>query len=286
MRYSIHENGWTVMLEDFDFNTATQDDINQIAKMLSVHTVVVARDQNLTVDKEVEVLNMFKDPEPVFNKDDEYFNHTRVDENGIICRVTAELNEHGKPGLGANPGDFDWHANFQWRKNRKPIIWLRSIKGSEGSRTSYNNNVLSYNDLPENYKSMLKNFRQKVSGGTRHDGSKPSSWSNEEVYYPPVVYTNQAGVTGLYFPFKNVEGWVDPNGLIALTDKGVGKEIKDMLIEHTTQEKYIYHHDWKDGDVVIADQWLGLHKRWFYKSLEKRLLHRAAIGYPDQDYTQ
>jgi len=284
MHYRLHDNGWTVIIEDYDINLATQDDINLIAKLLSKNTCVVIKKQNISLEKELELLNMFKDPEPVFNKNDEYFYHTRVDENGIICRVTAELNEHGKPGLGANPGDFDWHANFQWRKNRKPIIWLYSIKGSEGSRTSYNNNALSYNELNQDIKNTIKDFRQYITGGTRHDGSKPSSWGNEEVYYPPLVYTNQAGITGLYFPFKNVEGWVDPNGLILTVDSGLGKELKDTLVEHTLQDKYIYHHDWNDGDIVIADQWLGLHKRWFYVSLEKRLLHRAAVGYPDQDY--
>ena len=30
MKHHIHENGWTVILDDFDFATATQDDINQI----------------------------------------------------------------------------------------------------------------------------------------------------------------------------------------------------------------------------------------------------------------
>ncbi len=32
VNYELHENGWTVILKDFDFKTATQEDINQIAK--------------------------------------------------------------------------------------------------------------------------------------------------------------------------------------------------------------------------------------------------------------
>ena len=63
MKYHIHENGWTVVLDDFDFSTATQDDINQISKLLATNTLVVAKKQKLTVEDELRVVNMFKDPE-------------------------------------------------------------------------------------------------------------------------------------------------------------------------------------------------------------------------------
>ena len=62
------------------------------------------------------------------------------------------------------------------------------------------------------------------------------------------------------------------------------KEIIDWLSEYTIQEKFCYHHDWEDGDVVITEQWLGIHKRWPFKEIEQRLLHRMAFEFPDQDY--
>ena len=62
------------------------------------------------------------------------------------------------------------------------------------------------------------------------------------------------------------------------------KVIMDPLIEHTTQEKYIYHHDWDDGDLVISEQWLGIHKRWKFEGMPNRLLHRAVFDFPDQNY--
>ena len=279
MNYHLHENGWTVILDDFDFNQATQEDINQIAKLIAYQTCVVVRNQNIDLDKELEILNMFKNLKPVFLPTDEHFKNTAVDKDGIICRVTAELNEHGKPGLGANPGDFDWHANFTWRKDRRPIIWLYGLKGTVGSRTSWNNNVLSYNDLDPEFRDSLKDIKQVILGGTRHDGEAPPSWKEgeEEQYFPPLVYTSMAGITGLYFPFAQNEGFVG-------MDDASAKELRDKLTAHTMQEKYIYHHDWKDGDIVISDQWFGIHKRWYYEALEKRLLHRAAVDYPDQDY--
>ena len=44
-------------------------------------------------------------------------------------------------------------------------------------------------------------------------------------------------------------------------------------------EEFIYHHDWDDGDVVISEQWLSVHKRWYFEDMDKRLLHRIAFNY-------
>jgi hypothetical protein len=58
----------------------------------------------------------------------------------------------------------------------------------------------------------------------------------------------------------------------------------DPLVEYTIQEKFCYHHDWDDGDITIGEQWLGVHKRWLFKGMSTRLLHRAVFDFPDQDY--
>ena len=39
------------------------------------------------------------------------------------------------------------------------------------------------------------------------------------------------------------------------------------------------HHDWEDGDLVISEQWLSIHKRWTFEKMDKRVLHRIAFDY-------
>jgi alpha-ketoglutarate-dependent taurine dioxygenase len=277
MKYKLHDNGWAVILEDFDFNNATVVDIKEITKLLTTNTIVIAKKQNLSVEKELEILNMFASPTPLFNRTDASFEDTKVDKDGIICRVTAELNDNGKPGIGANPNDFDWHANLPWLKDRKSIIWLYGVKGTKNSRTSYTNSILAYNDLTLEFKNKIKDLKQQINGGKRHSGSMLHSSDIKKDWHPSVIISNSAGITGIYFPFLNVIGFDN----LSIEE---GNLIKQELTDHIMQEKYIYHHDWDDGDVVIADQWFGLHKRWFFESLEKRLLHRAAIEYLDLVY--
>ena len=35
----------------------------------------------------------------------------------------------------------------------------------------------------------------------------------------------------------------------------------------------------EDGDIVISDQWLSIHKRHHFEGMDKRLVHRIAFGY-------
>ena len=219
---------------------------------------------------------MFKNPKPLFQPTDSKFKHCAVDAEGIICRVTAARNEHGQTGVGANPGDFDWHNNTPWDPDRSPIIWLYGVSGTVDSTTSWNNNILAYNELDDVTKEELKKLKIIINDPTTHEGDSPASWVNAKHEFD-LVYTNNAGKVGLYFPFYNI------NHFVGMT-QAESQKIIHKLIKHVLQEKYCYHHNWEDGDIVISDQWLGVHKRWKYVSLETRLLHRAAVDYPDQDY--
>jgi taurine dioxygenase len=97
-------------------------------------------------------------------------------------------------------------------------------------------------------------------------------------FQPPLVKTNIVGTKGLFFPYnyiKNIKG---------MTEQETDNLLKPLW-DFVLQEKYCYHHDWTDGDIIISDQWLSVHKRWEFPNIEKRLLHRAVFGFPIGDYT-
>ena len=51
------------------------------------------------------------------------------------------------------------------------------------------------------------------------------------------------------------------------------------LVEHATQEDRVYHHHWRVGDLVMADNRCILHRRAadFAGATEPRILHRTVI---------
>jgi alpha-ketoglutarate-dependent taurine dioxygenase len=91
-------------------------------------------------------------------------------------------------------------------------------------------------------------------------------------YRPNLVHTNALGITGLFF------SWTQTH-FIENMPKDEGRDLIKYLQHHCENEKYIYNHDWEDGDIVISDQWLSIHKRWEFQHMDKRVLHRIACDY-------
>lgn len=282
LKYELHENGWTVMVQDLDLKTATQEDINQIAKLVASNTLVVIRNQNLEIQDEVKIAKMFKDPQ-CFNTEasDNYVGEMTGCEikgsEGLFLRVSGEKDEHGKTGIAGHVSEMIWHCNEPGAEYRKPIVWLYSVKGSKGSRTTYNNNIQSYNELSDEIKHQIENYQLEVFLEAGLDIDNPDNELEISDYYPALVRKNIAGRKGLFLPFLQVAKIKD-------LSNEESKKILEWLGPHTVQEQYVYHHDWEDGDVVIAEQNLGIHKRWRFEQIENRVLHRGAFDFPDQDY--
>lgn len=283
MKYYL--DGWIPVL-DIDLRFATQDDAAAISKLVAEHTAVVIKNQQLSVADEIRFAKLFPHPESLFEPGHFDYIHCVVPEtDGLIYRVGGDLNAAGVPGIGEHVAETGWHHDHPWRSKVKPkLISLHAIKGTAGSTTSFINNVRSYNDLDNATKELLLPLEAVLLRNTSLDSSlfhtEADGWKCPtgdvvEDYSVPVVYTNKLGVTGGFFPYLQIH-----------TFKGMSREdskkILKMLAEHITQEKYCYHHNWEDGDMVICDQWHGLHKRQHCETIGTRLLHRAMYDYKEE----
>jgi alpha-ketoglutarate-dependent taurine dioxygenase len=162
LNYQIHENGWTVIVEGFDLRQATQSQANTIAKLLATNTVVVVRGQTLTPQDEIDFcskIGKVEDWTERIAQFDPLKGFLVKDGDNKVIRVTGELDEHGRPGLFGHVSDLDWHANQTANEWRQPIVWLYGVKGTAGSRTSWLNNIASYNDLDQADKDYYKTIR-------------------------------------------------------------------------------------------------------------------------------
>ena len=159
MDYHLHENGWVVILDNFDFNTATQEDINKIAILLNTHGLILARNQNVNLDSQVRLAKMFKDPKPLFPPGTFDYEHCSIEgTDGLVFRITGEKNEHGIDGIAGNTTLVTWHFDPFFPHLECILLMLNSVRGSSGSRTSFNNNMFSYRDLSDELKSKIENL--------------------------------------------------------------------------------------------------------------------------------
>lgn len=252
---------WVVNL-DVDLKKVTEKEAHDIAKKTLSNMVVVVRNQKLTEQDQLDFCAKIGNYQKSANERTKHMHLT----DGIL-RVTGEKNEHKEEGLFGHTSALDWHANQASNYNRDPLIWLYGVKGTAGSCTSWINNIESYNALPATIKEKIKNA--KITLGYKEGSYSTSKWFKTHHHKDKpfnLVHTNSAGYTGLYFPFLQVFGGLDESTF-------------NFLRDHILQDKFRYDHYWEDGDVVISEQWLSIHKRWEFERMSERVLHRIAFDY-------
>ena len=268
-------NNWAVEIDDFDLRTATAHEAKEIGKYILSNMVVVLRGQDLTPEDEVAFCSKIGKCQfiidPTKPKEGQRTEHLAVGHH--ILRVTGEKNEKGEEGLFGHTSALDWHANQASNYERDPLIWLYGVKGTQGSKTSWINNIESYKALPEDLKEEIKDIQ--ITLGYKSGSYSPSKFfiehhSEDKPFN--LVHKNDAGYTGLYFPFLQIFGM-----------KGVDQERYESLMERLKEvvlrPEFCYDHHWQDGDVVISEQWLSIHKRWAFDKMNERVLHRIAFYY-------
>jgi alpha-ketoglutarate-dependent taurine dioxygenase len=267
MKIELHENGWTIIIRD-DIRTLSEDEVREVIRLTVKNMVVVFPQQTLTLDDEVRFCKIAGN---VQQNNMERAKHIALSDN--VIRVTGKKNADGQEGLFGHKEDLDWHANQPSNPVRNPLIWLYAEQGTVGSRTSWINNIMSYRDLHPLLKEQIKDIEI-------YCGYKNGQYSTSEYFKDHVnlnnpiklVQTNEEGETGLFLPFLQIFGFKD-------CEETKFRTILEKLKAHVLQEKYMYHHNWQDGDIVISEQWLSIHKRWYFENMEERVLHRIAFDH-------
>jgi hypothetical protein len=175
-------------------------------------------------------------------------------------------------------GELDWHSNMNGDMDRARGVALQGAWHSENTHTAFMNTVSAYRDLPDDIK-------QRCEGVVGDFEYAPENWAKgvptpqlmamkgfgivNHKYQMNLLHESFDGGKGLYLHFhNNCKFPTDP-------------ELKNILIEHCLQDKYVYEHKWNPGDIVISDQVLTLHKRveWEPEIIAKRVLHRITFHY-------
>lgn len=259
LEYELHDNGWVVICNQ-DIKTLSDDEIKEVGHLVCSNMVVLFPRQELTTDDEQRICGVIGELQIM----------------GPQLRVGNEakgIGKVGKGGLFGHDYDLDWHANQPSFPERKPLIWLYGEKGTVGSKTSWINNIMAYEAMDEDFKDEIAELE--VLCGYKRGSFSDFEYFKEHVNEDnplPLVRTNEEGKTGLFFPFLQIFGM-----------KNVGpayfEDLMDRLKEHVLKPEFCYDHEWQDGDVVISEQWLSIHKRWAFDKMDQRVLHRIAFDH-------
>jgi len=293
MKTKLHSNGWTIHVDQLDVTKVSQQEIDHLKTLVTTNlTVIIKHQHGLTSNQFRTFVKRLGVPE---RKSDSFPNRFIVaPEERDVLRVTGATNEQGEYiGLFNTPDDLSWHCNAPGQVPRPDLLCLYAVEGTRGSITSMSNTSLSYKDLMEDNLLELSKMHMEVPLDNYRelrellprlsclydffislDGSSKISDYQGEVGEYPVLHTNKAGITGLMF---------SPNQAKTLLLDGKEMEhervvrLARTLRSIVTTGKYLYDHHWEDGDILLNEQWISLHRRPPFKDIAKRFLYRMMV---------
>ena len=283
-------NGVAVQLEDADITTL--DDANDIKDTLHQRLIVVLKHQNKLpwnfvnfIEKIGTVANY---RQMIYTKEGEFYlgktppNTDKWDKDKELYPIQRTTGNKNKKGIATgifSSGILDWHANLNGL-DRADGVALQGWCGCVDTSTSFLNTNMAYNDLSEE-------FKQEIEGVHCEYEYAPEVWvkglpdtqlkmmkKESEPYKMWLVQQNLKGVKGIYFYTNNKCKIVTEDHTLF-----------DRLHQHMFQDKYVYQHWWEEGDIVLMDQLLTLHKRDQNDPaiLAERVLHRVTFRVSNYD---
>jgi alpha-ketoglutarate-dependent taurine dioxygenase len=197
-----------------------------------------------------------------------------------MTRVTGKRDAEGNhTGMFAD-GELDWHSNQQGTTDYAPVVGLLAWDGSAGSRTEFLNAVDAYEALSPEWQ---RTADQLVAIHRWHEGAVAPGLNGvqdrilqlnmcpvDDVEVP-LVNVSPHGYKGLHFPFATIDRF-------AGMTRAESDEALAFLKAHVLQERFIYGHDWQDGDLLFFDNTVTLHRRPT-KDCSRREMYRMCFNY-------
>jgi alpha-ketoglutarate-dependent 2,4-dichlorophenoxyacetate dioxygenase len=175
-------------------------------------------------------------------------------------------------------------ANMLWHSDSsfKPVPSLCSLLSArivppEGGATEFASTRAAYPSLPDALKARVERLVAVHDFAWSRDQVRPGFFTAEErAVYPPVQHrlVRANPVNGRRALFLGAHA----SHIVGLPIDA-GRALLREILEHVTQPRFRYRHEWSNGDLVIWDNRCVLHRATPYDSVRhQRLLQRTTIS--------
>jgi taurine dioxygenase len=234
------------------------------------HGVLVVRDQSLRPDQVLAAVELFGS---IFHQHNTRF---AIPECPQIHYISNQ--DHLPDGTRYIPGE-GWHTDHSNDTRPPKATVLHAVTlPDRGGDTQFANMAAAYAALPAAMQERIAGLMAIHVYQNSHSTRKLMGLSdaNKErvpnaVLHPIVRMHPENGRKSIYINPIRIEGIVGLDHKEALP-------LLDELLEHATQEKFQYRHEWRPGDLVVWDNRCLLHKaNGDYDMQQTRYLYRVML---------
>ena len=222
------------------------------------HQILLFRNQDITIEDHIAFSQNFGPLEVHISKDSLHKDHEEI-------LLVSNVKEKGKYIGVENAGD-SWHSDLSYMPEPSLGSLLFALEISEiGGDTEWLSMYDAYDTLPDKTKRRIDGLKARHSfnryKNTRVGIPKQRQQGGKERYEkisPPDVFHP---VVRTHPDTRRKALYVSPRFTIGILDgsEDEAQELLNELIEHTIQPKFIYHHEWKVGDLMMWDNRCTLH---------------------------
>ncbi len=235
------------------------------------HIVLVFRDQDLDEDAQLRFAAQFgelgeraRPPE------------RRAEGAGYNAAImlVSNVRENGVPIGSLRDGEMWFHHDMSYTEAPYKGTMLYGIEiPSVGGNTLFANMYEAYDRLSEATKERIRGMRalHVYDFALRERVDVAGDISGYKHRIQPVAVTHPVtGRKALY---------VNPliTARIEDTPADESEKLLDELFEFTRDDRLIYEHVWRPGDLLMWDNWCSCHARTDFSEAERRLLRRCTI---------
>jgi taurine dioxygenase len=261
--------GFGAEISGLDLAASDDETLDRVVDAFNLHGALLLRDQHMAPADLVRFIARFNEPEGHTLK--QYtlpgFPNIYILSNKIV---------DGKP-IGAHNDGVGWHTDYSYKQIPVMATMLYGVEVPPvGSDTLLADLCAAYDALPEEKRRALDplvvHHSYQMFMANREHGrmelSDELKAQNPDVFHPLIRVHPANGRRALWASTGTVKGIVgmDPTEALRLIDE---------LVEFITQDKFVYRHQWRAGDLLVWDNRCTLHTGTLYDDKKyDRLMHR------------
>ena len=250
---------------------------DKIREAFYEHQILLFRGQDISMEQHIAFSKNFGPLEVHISKDSLHDDHEEI-------LLVSNKKENGAYIGVENAGD-SWHSDLSYMPEPSLGSLLYALEVSEiGGDTEWLNMYDAYDTLPEETKQRIDGLKARHSfnryknnrisvPSQRQEGGKEryEKLSPPDVFHPVARTHPETGRKALY---------VSPRFTLGILDgsEDEAQDLLDELIEHATQRKFVYHHEWKVGDLVMWDNRCVMHYAVHDYGDAPREMHRVTVA--------